>query len=587
MSETDDTDYLLAISPTFFNSKIEDSNEMELPSCFPYLQPSQQQELKNLNEKLKELEKSLPILSASPSNEIVGTNSWDISHSTPKHGIFDDKIQSPKETYRIDADGFKLPKIPEETPSKSELLSLSQIWASDNFLQNTTASIQEERLRREHCERKIQQLQTKILEYQQKLSVAITVDRTKDEVLRASEEEKNRLKIDLSRHEVCEKYQTDLKSRIENLEKELSQAVNLATKFQSKNEILEQKVESILQTTGEMEELYKHKIEDLEGQVNHCRKNLKYCEEDLKSTREKLVCVQSEADKVMEEQLKCDKVIQNLERLKSSSSTELLNEKRKINQLEKQNQEINEKLVNIMRREKNLQQELDQQKHTLKSHYQQQLENVVKDKLVQFQEELDKTEATLKAESKQREHLIAERAIKQISLISEKSDQEIQLIHEKHEEEIDLYRIQLADATKRISDLEGKINCYRTKRCDLAEKLHEVMDTQWKKALEILLSPSKLAIKVDGVDPEVLDGVASIKPENESFESPKSSRMKSRKPKDDYKKAQQLQNYIEILLNKSPRDLEALDKFLNDFRDEQKKSSTSPPKNSKSHPPWK
>lgn len=114
------------------------------------------------------------------------------------------------------------------------------------------------------------------------------------------------------------------------------------------------------------------------------------------------------------------------------------------------------------------------------------------------------------------------------------------------------------------------------------------MDTQWKKALEILLSPTKLAIKVEGVDPEVLDGVASIKPENESFESPKSSRCRSRKSKDDYKKAQKLQNYIEILLNKSPRDLEALDRFLNDFREENKKSSTSPPpKNSKSYPPWK
>lgn len=113
------------------------------------------------------------------------------------------------------------------------------------------------------------------------------------------------------------------------------------------------------------------------------------------------------------------------------------------------------------------------------------------------------------------------------------------------------------------------------------------MDTQWKKALEILLSPTKLAIKVERVNPEVLDGVASIKPENESFESPKSSRCGSRKPKDDYKKAQKLQNYIEILLNKSPRDLDALDKFLNDFRDEHKKSSESPPKNSKSHPPWK
>lgn len=455
MSESDDTDYLLAISPNFFNSKIysPDSHEMDgLPSCFPYLQTSQQEELKNLNVKLKELEASLPNLAC---------DEWDMTHSTPKHGIFDDKIQSSMETYRIDGDGFKLPKIPEETASmsqsKTELLSLSRIWANEASNHTSSMSIQEERVRREHCERKIQELQVKILEYQQKLSVAITVDRTKDEVLRASEEEKNRLKMDLSRHEVCEKYQMDLKSRIDNLEKELSQAVAIASKFQHKNEILEQKVENILQTTGEMEELYKHKIEDMESTLN-------YCKQDLQSTRERLNSVQINADKVMEEQLKCDKVIQNLEKLHSSSSTELLSERKKISQFEKQNKEINEKLVNLMRKEKHLQQELDQQKQSLKSHYQQQLENVVQDKLVQFQEELDKTESTLKAEHKHRENIIAERAIKQITLISQKSDQEIHLIHEKHEEEIDLYRIQLADATKRITDLEGKLNVYRTKR---------------------------------------------------------------------------------------------------------------------------
>lgn len=463
MSDTDDTDYLVAISPNFYNSQIEspENSGMEnLPSCYPYLQPSQQQELKSLNEKLKELERSLPMLATD--DEII--------HSTPKHGIFDDKLQSPnpKETYRIDAEGFKLPKIPEETASqcqsKSELLSLSNIWANDNFLSNTNASIQEERLRREHCERTIQQLQAKILEYQQKISVAISVDRTKDEAIKALEDDKSRLKMDLSRHELCEKYQSDLKSRIENLEKELSQAVNLASKFQGKNEALEQKVESILQTTGEMEELYKQKIEDLEGQIRQYQNNFQYCEEDLKSTREKMVKLQEEADKMMEEQLKSDKVIQNLEKLKCSSSTELSNEKKKVVQLEKQIKEVNDKLAAMMRKEKLFQQDLEQQRQNLKSHYQQQLENVVKDKLIEFQEELDKTETVLKSEHKQREHLIAERAIKQITLIGEKSEQEISLLKEKHCQEIELYRFQLAEATKRISELEHKVAVYRTKR---------------------------------------------------------------------------------------------------------------------------
>lgn len=117
------------------------------------------------------------------------------------------------------------------------------------------------------------------------------------------------------------------------------------------------------------------------------------------------------------------------------------------------------------------------------------------------------------------------------------------------------------------------------------------MDTQWKKALEILLSPTKLAMKVENIDPEVLDGTASVKPENESFESHQSSKGKKGRVyrENDYKKAQQLQKYIEMLLNKSPRDLETLEKFMKDLKDDHKdKSDHQQPKtNTKTHPPWK
>ena len=60
------------------------------------------------------------------------------------------------------------------------------------------------------------------------------------------------------------------------------------------------------------------------------------------------------------------------------------------------------------------------QKISLKSYYQQQLEKAVLAKVKEFQKQLDSVEDTLKQESKQRERLIAERAIKQLELISKK-----------------------------------------------------------------------------------------------------------------------------------------------------------------------
>lgn len=63
---------------------------------------------------------------------------------------------------------------------------------------------------------------------------------------------------------------------------------------------------------------------------------------------------------------------------------------------------------------------MDTQKISLKMYYQKQLEDVVKQKLNEFQNQVDTMHERLKEENKQREHTIAERAIKQMELINQK-----------------------------------------------------------------------------------------------------------------------------------------------------------------------
>lgn len=63
---------------------------------------------------------------------------------------------------------------------------------------------------------------------------------------------------------------------------------------------------------------------------------------------------------------------------------------------------------------------MDIQRISLKKYYQTQLEEVVGEKLKEFQNQLNHVEDSLKEESKQRERLLAERAIKQIELILQK-----------------------------------------------------------------------------------------------------------------------------------------------------------------------
>lgn len=111
-----------------------------------------------------------------------------------------------------------------------------------------------------------------------------------------------------------------------------------------------------------------------------------------------------------------------------------------------------------------LKKKLETQQKTLKSHYQQQLEYVVAQKLKEFQGQLDKMEENLRSEAREREHLIAERAVKQLELLNEKNELELNLLQEKHNEEISLYRIQLASASKKIDELELKLNAFKSKR---------------------------------------------------------------------------------------------------------------------------
>lgn len=52
--------------------------------------------------------------------------------------------------------------------------------------------------------------------------------------------------------------------------------------------------------------------------------------------------------------------------------------------------------------------------------------------------------------------------------------------------------MQLLNATRTIESLESKLGEYQIRRHEIAENLHFIMETQWKKTLEILTNPSRL-----------------------------------------------------------------------------------------------
>ena len=73
-----------------------------------------------------------------------------------------------------------------------------------------------------------------------------------------------------------------------------------------------------------------------------------------------------------------------------------------------------------------------------------------------------------------------------------RNEEEIDLINRKCTEEVELYKVQLLNATRTIEMLESKLGEYQVRRHDIAENLHSIMETQWKKTLEILTNPSTM-----------------------------------------------------------------------------------------------
>lgn len=74
------------------------------------------------------------------------------------------------------------------TPNIENLISLSEIWGSKNGQTaiagaGESSVLKEEQLRRQHLEKTVRSLQSRLLEYQQRLSVAIEVDKAKDTAL--------------------------------------------------------------------------------------------------------------------------------------------------------------------------------------------------------------------------------------------------------------------------------------------------------------------------------------------------------------------------------------------------------------------
>ncbi|XP_053695378.1 golgin subfamily A member 6-like protein 4 [Sabethes cyaneus] len=529
-------------------------------------------------------------LEKSPDNSIIDMNNVslrEIPSLTASDFNSFNKATVPQKPPRKDPPAPSVVSKLSSISSRTPLLSLSEIWNS-NVINQESSKVQEERLRRQHCERNIQALQGKILEYEQKIAVAIDVDKEKEGIILKLEDNAIRLErrvreleqTHAESHEKLLQENLEIKNKNLFLEKELSDTIAAIRQLRDKNETLVSKIESVTTANQDVADVHKNQLKDLEIRLSNSKESERSLKEQLTRLKKSNDQLKDEFEVERKKTEECNKLRADFASLKVKSD----NLSRKLNESNAQNESYRTQIQDLktessthLEEKRNLLKELDVQRLSLKKYYQSQLEDVVSDKLKEFQKELKSVEEQLRDEAKRKERLLAERAIKQIELINQTNEQEIKLLNEKYYEQESLYRLQLANSSKTIHELESKLASYQNRRADIAEQLHTIMEAQWQKALEVLTSPSSAAFDqsgqqtqsrfsklcVDHIDKDQLDGVKTLKSvaENEIFQTPISSRQqksgdRSSLPKD------LLHNYIELLLEKSPNDLQGLEKLL-------------------------
>lgn len=104
-----------------------------------------------------------------------------------------------------------------------------------------------------------------------------------------------------------------------------------------------------------------------------------------------------------------------------------------------------------------------------------------------------------------------------------------------------MYKLQLINATHTIESLEAKLGEFQARRHDIAENLHSIMETQWKKTLEVLTNPSKQRTFEEAQSQEV-----SESDNNQQFTQENHQQfMKSLSKSEENLKSEMLRNYID------------------------------------------
>lgn len=421
-----------------------------------------------------------------------------------------------KETYADHKQRSKNTIVGDNLGAQLSLMNLADIWNANNHtLTKTqlTQKLQEEKYKRQHCEEIIQDLQTRNLELQQNMSVAVKVDEAKNITIKKYQEALEKL---IFRIEKLGKEKLDIEFEINKLknqqnvekensaqkisyyEKEVARLLKAANGNQEKITTLEKRIieiEKENQTLSKQKEAleqdylkecdkYKQLSDILalkELELNENKITLATARNEISHSKQAIETCQAEFNQMKNEFIKMEHVIEEERSLKAQLNSQIADLTGQVQSNKKQQNLLQEELAKSKK-------QTETNKVELRNFYQGQVELLVQTKLKEFQCQLDDTENKFKEEIKKREMAIAKSAATHIQQISEKYSLEIELIEKKHKEETKLYQIQIMQQKQLVESLQNKLDQFQEKRIEIAKQLQKIMESQWNEALKIITS---------------------------------------------------------------------------------------------------
>ncbi|ERL90474.1 hypothetical protein D910_07823 [Dendroctonus ponderosae] len=394
------------------------------------------------------------------------------------------------------------------------LLSLADIWDSNRVSQSPsklTQKIQEERLRRQHCEQLIQELQYTNLVFQQKLAVAVKVDETKNNTIQQFRDALNSLSSKLEKlNEEKASWDRDV-ARLKNdhsmamesasqkaayYEKDATRSRNVLHANQEKISALEERCSQLQHQLKQIEEKFGEVQENYQRESTRNQQLadiISQKEIELKENKSVLSIARDEVSHSRKAVEVCQAEFTALKNECSKLKTELSEDKSTILNLTEQKRKILNDIQTYKTNEKNLKDaleesklKLDNTKVELRNFYQGQLEIIVENKRKEMQSQLDQQRQNGLEEISRKELSMAKTAANHIKEISDKCALEIKLLEQKHQEEMKLYQAQLTQKDKTIESLQAKVAQLPEKRAQIAKQLQKAMENQWNEALKMI-----------------------------------------------------------------------------------------------------